>query len=112
MKKLIVILLAFILLLSFASCGNSPDGVYYSGNVKSGTYKMCDFDGGEIVIESYVDGKKIDSASIKGDYEIDGNQLRIYVEKDAEEPVEMIKPFEMLNENSIKIDSFIFYSAS
>ena len=112
MKKLITVTLVFVLLLCIASCGSVPDGVYYSGDIKSGTYKKCDFDGDEIVIEIYVDGKKIDASSVQGEYEIDENRLTIYVENDDGECVEIIKPFEIIDEKSIKIDSFIYYSTS
>ena len=112
MKKIVALILVVVFCIGFVSCGDDPDGIYYSGDIKSGTYKKCEFDGDKITIESYIAGKKIESDSIEGDYEIDENHLIISFENAKGEKVEIIKAFETLDEKSIKIDSLIFYSES
>ena len=112
MKKILALVLAVVFCFCFVSCGNNPNGAYYSGDVESGTYKKCDFDGGRIIIESYVAGKRNDGASVEGKYEIDGDSIIIRYENSKGETVEIIKYFETIDENTIKIDSLIFKSES
>ncbi len=112
MKKIVALILVVVFCIGFVSCGDDPDGIYYSGDIKSGTYIKCEFDGNKITMESYVSGKKSESTSIEGEYEIDGGFLVIRYENDKNEAVEVIKDFEILDEKSIKIDSLIFYSES
>ena len=111
-KKIIAIGLIVLMCVSFISCGNKPKGIYYSGDKASGTYVKYDFDGSEISIETYIEGKKKDSASISGKYKIDENQITITYKNEKGEEAAVTKYFEMIDENSIKIDSFVCYSAS
>lgn len=112
MKKIIALFLVSVFCFCLISCGNNPDGIYYSGNVESGTYKKCNFDGGKIIIESYIAGKRNGGASIEGKYEIDGDNIIIRYENADGEDIEIIKAFETIDEHSIKIDSLIFKSES
>lgn len=114
-KKIITVALAVCLLFCFVACGNKPSGIYYSGDMNSGTYTKYDFDGGNLTIESYINGVKDESSSLSGKYEIKDNMLTIYHEDSdgVERAVSM--SFEMLDEesnDSIKIDAFVCKRAS
>lgn len=112
MKKFIVVILITSIVFCFVSCGNGLKGVYYSGEVDSGTYMKCDIYGDRISIESYFDGQKIEAQSIKGTYEINDNQMTIYHENEKGERVVTVKYFENLKDGSLKIDMFIFFRES
>ena len=111
-KKIVSVVLLIVLCFCFSSCGNKPKGIYYSGDKASGTYVKYDFDGSKIAIETYIDGKKKDTASILGKYKIDNNQITITYKNEKGEEAAVTKYFEMIDEKSIKIDSFICYSES
>ena len=107
MKRLVAVLLLIGLCFCFVSCGNKPKGIYYSGDKASGTYVKYDFDGSKILIETYINGKKKENESILGKYKIEDNQITITYKNEKGEEAAVTKYYEMIDENSIKIDSFI-----
>ena len=107
-KRFITIFLLLVFSLILISCGAKPSGVYYSGDIESKNYMRCEFNGNKISIDIYSNGVKIDNLSISGKYDINGDQITIFHKNENGEEQSTTKYFEFFDDDSLKIDAFIF----
>ena len=96
-------LVAVMLCVTLASCGG-PSGKFYAGDTQiTKTYTTYEFKGSKVVFESYLAGKKVESACFEGKFKVKGDEITFTVEDAEGEAKSETLAYEKLEDGSIKI---------
>ena len=83
-RVLCLALVAVVLVATLAACsGGVANGTYKSPELL-GSYTQYVFEGKNFTLESFALGTKVDSATVSGTYQVNGNEITFTVEIDGQ----------------------------